>query len=303
MRSVYFGLLCAGMVLLVGCEATVDPVVGTDKAFSLYGVLQPRADTQWVRVYPIEDRLEPTAPDSLAVTVTSTDLTRGRRATWHDSLIQEDDGRYAHVYWSRTPIEYEHTYRVEVAGEGERTAQVEVPVPENAALALHEPQAETLPVIVPVHVTQAVPRLINVEVEYYVQYDRQDNVAGSASPTARLRVSYSGIPERTDGEWVVPIDLTEDYRTLRERLVNADLWNPTVGIVMRNMTLRLEVVNDAWNPPGGAFDPDVLVEPGTMSNVTDGFGFVGAGYRLKKQWTPSVEVLERAGWTDPADLY
>lgn len=303
MRPVLLAFLVSVVPVLAGCETSVDPIVGTEKAFSLYGVLQPRADTQWVRVYPIKEQLVPTPPDSLSVAFTSTDLERGRSTAWHDSLIREDDGRYAHVYWSRTPIAYEHTYRVEVAGTDGPTARVEVPVPKNAGLALREPQAETAPVIVPVHVTRDVPRLINVEVEYYVQYDRAENVSGNDPPTARLRVSYDGAQGQIEGGWEVPVDLSEDYQTLRERLVNADLWNPAVGIVMRNMTLRLEVVNEAWDPPGGEFDPNVLVEPGAMSNVTDGFGFVGAGYRLRKQWTPAVEVLERAGWTNPADLY
>ncbi len=302
MRPALLTFLLSVVLVLSGCETSVDPIVGTEKAFSLYGVLQPRADTQWVRVYPIKEQLRPTPPDSLDVTFRSTELERGRSTVWHDSLIREDDGRYAHVYWSRTPIAYERTYRLEVTESG-GTTRVEVPVPEPAGLALREPQAEAAPVIVPVHVTRSVPRLINLEVEYYVQYDRAENVAGNDPPTARLRVSYDGAQGQIDGGWVVPVDLSEDFQVLRERLVNADLWNSSVGLVMRNMTLRLEVVNEAWNPPGGEFDPNVLVEPGAMSNVRNGFGFVGAGYQLKKQWTPSVEVLEKAGWTNPADLY
>lgn len=303
MRRILFGFALVLVVGLAGCETSVDPILGTEKAFSMYGVLRPRADTQWVRVYPVTDRLTPTAPESLAATVTSTELGRSRTRPWRDSLIREDDGRYAHVFWTPTRVEYERSYRLTVTGEDGRTTRTEVTVPPNAALALQEPEAEADPVLVPVRITRAVPRLINLEVEYYVQYDRPENVGGTESPTARLFVSYNEAPRRVEAGWIVPIDLSRDYRLLRERLNNADLWNPAVGIVMRNMTLRLEVANEAWDPPGGEFDPNVLVEPGTMSNVEGGFGFVGAGYRLKKQWAPATAVLEEAGWTTPEELY
>jgi hypothetical protein len=39
-----------------------------------------------------------------------------------------------------------------------------------------------------------------------------------------------------------------------------------------------------------------------MSNVENGFGFVGAGYRLQETWTPDTETLTRAGWTDPSEF-
>ena len=308
MRHALLGLAVSALVaasgaVLGGCDTSVDPVLGTEKAFSMYGVLRPRADSQWLRVYPVEDRLTPTAPESLAVTVTSTETERGRTRTWTDSLIREDDGRYAHVFWTPTRVEYGRTYRLAVTGDDGRAARTTVTVPPNAALALQEPEAEADPVLVPVRVTRAVPRLINLEVEYYVQYDLPENVGGTDDPAARLTVSYDTTQRRVEGGWVVPIDLSADYLRLRERLRNADLWNPAVGLVMRNMTLRLEVANEAWAPPGGDFDPNVIVEPGAMSNVEGGFGFVGAGYRLRVQWTPAVEVLEQAGWTPPADLY
>lgn len=291
------------MVGLVGCETSVDPVVGTDKAFSLFGVLQPRSDTQWVRVYPIEDRLEPASPDSLAATFTSTELDgeRAKRVTWRDSLIQEEDGRYAHVFWAPFRVSYDRTYRLEVTGD-DGGAQVEVSVPRKASLALQEAQAETPPVVVPVLVNDDVPRLINLEVEYYFQYELRENVGPNVKITGRVVLPYDDAQRRVEEGWIVPINLSEDYKTLREQLVNLELWNPEVGIIMRNLTLRLDVVNEEWNPPGGELDPEVLVEPGVMSNVEGGFGFVGAGYRLTKQWTPSIEVLTRAGWTDPREL-
>lgn len=303
MRFSQYAFVLVVLATLAACETSVDPILGTEKAFTLYGVLRPAADTQWVRVYPVEDRLAPAAPESLDVNVTSTELERGRTRAWRDSVIQEEDGRYAHVSWHPFRVAYERTYRLTVSDGEQQAAYVQVTVPPDAALVLQEPEAETAPVVVPVLVNNEVPRLINLEVEYYIQFDFEENVGPNDSPTAQVPLSYDGTQRAIDDGWIVPVDLTQDYKRLREMLQNADLWNPEVGIVLRDMTLRLEVANEEWDPPGGEFDPNVLVEPGAMSNVEDGFGFVGAGYRLKKQWVPSTDVLKKAGWTDPTELY
>jgi hypothetical protein len=288
------------VLLLGGCETTVDPSIGSDQAFSLYGVLQPEADTQWVRVYPIEDALTPTPPTPLDATLTSTALETGQSQTWRDSVVQESSGDYAHVYWFPFQVEHGRTYRLAATGP-HGTAQVDVDVPAPADLVVQPPQINYTGVILPVLVNNTVPHLLGVEVEYFFQYDFAAS-AGSEPPLLRVTESYDGTQRRTDAGWIIPITLTVDFLTLRQRLDNADLWNPRHGLVMVNMTLRLTVANEEWDPPNGTFDADVLVQPGTMSNVENGFGFVGSGYRLDNTWTPEIETLVAAGWTDPSTL-
>lgn len=290
------------LALLTGCDTSVDPVVGTDKAFSLYGVLQPRSDTQWVRVYPIEDQLRPLPPEPLGATVTSVDLEGGGTATWRDSVIEEEDGRYAHVYWSPFRAEYDHTYRLEATGDADRTTRADVKVPQKASLEREEPDTSGAEVISRVLVNKEVPRLMRVEVEYYYQYDFRSNVPQGEDPSERVTLSYDSTQHRVEGGWVVPVNLSQDFRTLRDRLRRSGKWNSQFGLALRQLTLRLAVVNEPWNPPGGEFDREVLVEPGLMSNVQNGFGFVGAGYRLRKRWVPSIDVLKKAGWTAVTQL-
>ncbi len=54
--------------------------------------------------------------------------------------------------------------------------------------------------------------------------------------------------------------------------------------------------DSAWAPPGGVFDPDVLVVPGALSNVENGYGFIGAGEGIRVQWIPSVNARLVAGY-------
>lgn len=290
-------VLVGAAVLTAGCETAVDATLETDRAFSLYGVLQPEGDTQWVRVYPIEAQLTPTPNAPLDATVTSTLLETGAQHAWRDSVIQEPSGDRAHVFWRPFQAAYGGTYQIEATGPRGRTA-VRVDVPARAELVQQPTEVRSSGVFVPVLVNSAVPRLLEVEVEYFFQYD--STAVDGRAPTLRATRSYADAPRRTDAGWIIPINLVRDFLILREQLDNADLWNPRFGLVMNNMTLRMAVVNAAWDPPDGTFDPDVLVQPGTMSNVENGFGFVGAGYRLEDTWIPDSETLTTAGWTDPA---
>ena len=74
------------------------------------------------------------------------------------------------------------------------------------------------------------------------------------------------------------------------------MLNPQYGLKLLDITLRMVVVNEAWDPPGGRFDPSVLAQPGVLQNVENGYGFVGAGYHLQKNWLPPDEALEAAGF-------
>ena len=65
------------------------------------------------------------------------------------------------------------------------------------------------------------------------------------------------------------------------------------------ITLKLIVASEEWDPPGGTFDPEAMAHPIVMTNVGNGFGFVGAGYWLQHQWRPKMEALEAASFVPP----
>ena len=68
--------------------------------------------------------------------------------------------------------------------------------------------------------------------------------------------------------------------------------SPSSHRVTRNVSDdHKPAANAEWDPPGGVFDADVLVQPGTLSNVENGFGFVGAGYRLSSTWIPLDTII------------
>ncbi|MCH8962583.1 MAG: DUF4249 family protein [Bacteroidetes bacterium] len=122
-------VLLLTVALTTGCEESVNPVLGTERAFTLYGFFNPRADTQAVRIFAIEGRLELTRPEPLDAEVASMDLQMSQQQAWQDSVVQYESGRYGHVYWSEFRAEFEHRYRLEAVRSDGATAQVEVTVP------------------------------------------------------------------------------------------------------------------------------------------------------------------------------
>ncbi len=104
-------------------------------------------------------------------------------------------------------------------------------------------------------------------------------------------------------DWVIPVNLSNDFRSVLAAL--AQVEGPEIVLVnirLLSMQMRLIVADAAWDPPGGVFDPNVLVQPGTLSNVEQGFGFIGSGYRLALRWRPPDNVVLASGFALPDTL-
>ncbi len=58
------------------------------------------------------------------------------------------------------------------------------------------------------------------------------------------------------------------------------------------MELEVTIGNADWDPPGGDFsDERVLVHPGTLSNVENGYGLVVGGYNEETVLYPSFRAV------------
>lgn len=291
------------MMALLGlsaCEEDVVAVVGTDFPYSIYGVLSPQLDSQWVRVFPIEDRLVPATPEPLDARVVSIDRMTGERYDWRDSVIVDFADQYAHVYYAPFQARFGHTYEVAVSRSDGAESSVEVTVPLEAEIILQEPVIRLSSVVQPVLVQGDVPSLVQVEVNYAVAYK---SVTEGDIESGNIVISYALKPMKTDEGWIIPVDLRQDFLEITASLAEqVDIGiDARVGVILLNVTLRFIAANEGWDPPGGIFDEEVLIQPSVMRNVRNGFGFVGAGYRLHKQWLPPVEAIEQAGFRSPEE--
>ncbi len=275
-----------------GCEDDVDPTLGIDSPFSLYGYLDPTADHQAIRVAAITDRLG----DSTAVfeaAVTSTDLSTGATTVWRDSLVTFPTGATAHVYVADYTPRPGTTHRIEATAPDGSSTSVDVDVPPIIQASVGNQGSAPGEITYPIRFEGA-PRVLNGQLRLtVVGFPGED-----ASAARRLVIPIQAVPvEISPDVWQVTIPFLSATRRYMEeegllglglRLVVADY----VGFV----------TGESWALP--TTDVDALVEPGTFSNVEGGFGFVGGGYFATARWTPSASVQSASGFApsgDPAE--
>jgi hypothetical protein len=273
--------------VLAGCEEDVTAVLNTAYPFEVYGLLNPTADTQYVRVFPIEGRLNPSPGAPVDAVVTSTDLSTGQATAWSDSLVAYADGTHGYLFWAAFRPRGGQPYRLDVTrSDGARSS---------ALVTVVRPPELSAPVV-GTGVTQTVrlggngAHLRVLEVAYWIKYNWTVHADTMVSLPYRELVQVEGDAHRVD------LLFDDDYLTLRRDLEHRGKYVRAYGVYPLEIWLRAMVTDAAWDPPGGIFDPEVLIEPGLLSNVENGFGFVGSGYVYERRLRLSEDELKAAGF-------
>lgn len=285
--------------ILLGCDSSVDPFVGGAPPFTMWGIINAGADTQKVRVFPIEDEPGINRPGDIDAKVVSTDLTTGEERMWNRREVVYEDGDVGQIFWSAFRPEHGHRYHVEVIRSDGAASHATVTVPEGIEVSVdtRTPHAQ-----VPVTVTGEAPHIFGAE----MRYEATNVPPLKAWPEGRpvhptvffpVAVSYDGKGVRSQDGWEFVVDMLADVKIVRsefERNCLVTEGNP--NIALRRVEFRVIAADDAWIPPGGTFDPDVLVEPGAFSNVENGYGFIAAGEIVSVRWTPVRELRDLLGF-------
>lgn len=268
-------------LLLLGCEEDVTAVIGTAYPFEVYGYLDPTADSQFVRVFPVEGTLERAVEDELDALVATTDLSTGHELTWRDSVITYEDGSRGYLFWAPFRPVGGRTYRLEVRRSDGAASRADVRVPEVPAVL--PPEIGTS-VQLPVDLGDPGLRVKLVEVEYDISF------GWCQGDKERYTFSYARAVNDAAGTKRVGIDLSGDYRSIILGLMQKGHYQERYGLMARSLRMRVLTMDAAWHPAGGVFDPEVLIEPGVLTNVENGFGYVGGGYI----WDVTLDVPEAA---------
>ncbi|MDX1545854.1 MAG: hypothetical protein R3247_02635 [Rhodothermales bacterium] len=279
------------LLLLGGCDESVNPRLGIDRPFTVWGLFNPKTDTHAVRLFEIEGTIREVRPEPLDAVVTSTRLGDGAQRVWRDSVVTLRDGDVRHVYWAAFDARTGETYRLAVRRSDGAETSAEVTIPPPVTLELLPPDTTAVTeILLPVAVVGEAPQLPRVEVRYEVV----STPFGGDVSFHDVVVSYQSRAERVAGGWRIDIDLRDDFRTIFLDLTEKEV--STERIVLREMELTVHVGDEAWLSPVGDFEADVLVEPGVFSNVENGFGFVGAGFFEVIRWSPPAPLQDRAGF-------
>ena len=280
------------LVMLVwGCDTNVDPVVDGAPPFSVYGFLNPLADTQAVQVFALEQSIQQNTSDPLDATVQLINESSGEMFTLSDSLVEFDGGLIGHVYWVVYQPGFDTPYRVEITRSDGAQSIVQVRTPERLRLA-PPTEFDWQERILSMQIEGPAQPFIGAQLSYAT---RTIPIDASIATDVNYEVDYTDRVASTQEGLDFDIPLRRDFITILQEYLLQEI-QPNDLIQLENMRFEIMIVNPEWDPPGGVFDAEVLAEPGVFSNVENGYGFLGAGYPLSVSWVPADSVLERSGF-------
>ncbi len=288
-----FKLLILTMVASLGCAETVDTRLRIDYPYSIYGVMNPKSDTQAVRVFEIKSEIRLVQPEPIDAIVTTLEIESGAHRIWRDSIIQLADGDYRHVYWSLFQPQSGESYLLKTERSDGEAASAQTTIPPYVTLEVLEPDTlRPREALMPVMIHGSPPSMPRIEVEYILAGYRAEGGETFFKP---VQFNYVGRPREVDGGALLEIDLIADYSDIYQLF--RDDSNVSAEIIdLKEIQVRIHVADGNWVSPVGIFDPNLLVEPGTFSNVENGFGFFGSGYVEATVFRPPVVLLRRAGF-------
>jgi len=128
--SAFSATLLMGLLFLgYGCDDTFEPFQENELHFSMYGVLDLHADTQWVRIMPVGQTLFTDSPESNNTEVTLTRLSTGEKFSLNDSLFIFGNDAYVWNYWVPLTLHPNEVYKLSAISENgdESVAQITTP--------------------------------------------------------------------------------------------------------------------------------------------------------------------------------
>jgi len=267
-------LLCALCLLIfISCESSFEPLQKNDQLiFSINGVLDVHADTQWVRVMPIGESLIPADPTPNGTVVNLSHQSTGEILAMEDSLFMFDGDTYAWNYWLARDIAGDDLYEIvaELPDGGRSRVAVTTPSP------LPVPDVEYSEISESISVSGiALDSIIVAETRYLVQALTEVGCA----PEREVSISHLDELYLTTGNG---LSLNSDNRLdiARELGVFAD------SFIVNYREFVLITAGPDWPANVGLSDIEKSL-PGVRTNVEGGTGLV-AGISRRK-----VEITER----------
>ena len=281
-------LLVAALALgLSACDTEIAPTSADGRAFTVWGQLNPTTNRQAVRIDPIAPTIDQEVPFEGAVT--SVDLATGAVTPWRDSLVTFPDGSTGHVFLADYRPAYDSRVELRVTQDGTVATYARVTVPPRVAPYFGNVTVGArsgVDVVLP-----GAPRVVAARVIYTLLGRRPATEGDGDSFLESLPVDDGQITSVEFG-WRVRVDFTRQVEVIRSRFLDRQIrdFNAT------GVRVRLAVANEEWAAPYPfSFSRELLIQPGTVSNVRGGYGFLGAAYTLDLALELDEDTLRRLG--------
>ncbi|NBC16865.1 MAG: hypothetical protein GVY18_06055 [Bacteroidetes bacterium] len=272
----YLALLL--LVAVSACDAGFDPIAtNEDEFFSVYGVLDTGADTQFVRVSPVrETTAAPTPP--LDATVRATAEETGRGLAWQDSLVQVTDTTVGFLFFTTDAVTHGETYALAVRRSDGAETRARLTLPPSRTLSEQPPERSLLGRLEQPVVWDGLSRAPHrATVHYCVRPPTVD-----APVLVSLPLDEEG--ESVDDGWRLTVELEIDRSFVLQRL-NRPVDDSSVEL--HGLRMTIEERTEAWRLP----DPSARIE--------NGFGFFGGVARHEGRWTLLPSTVDELRYVVP----
>ncbi|WP_340107024.1 hypothetical protein [Rhodohalobacter sp. 8-1] len=252
--------------VLTSCNQEFQPLESNDRYFfSMYGLIDVGADTQWVRVTPVREQID-LLSDGSDLKVTLQNLETGREVTLKDSLFTQ--GRNVLNFWTDEPIVHNQTYRL----------KAELPTGEMSEVTVTTPNEMPVPKVVVFTFPGSPPdyfvfvdknvNLADIQVKYYVRLLASD-LDVQRIFTFAYRNKAEIINDFPD-YYTVEIDPDAELKEIeRQVLLPPD---GVIEVVNRQVYVATSAVE--WNEDIEMLDDVIYTLPQTLLNVNKGLGYV-----------------------------
>lgn len=273
------------VAFLWGCENSFEPIKENNLYnYSMYGILDLSADTQWVRVMPLRNSI---FRDSVGndATVSLTRESTGQTEQLQDTLLRLAQNSYVWNFWTTTPLHPQEDYTVTAESpEGEVTsATASIPADFPTPEIYYRENTENCHIII----SAEVERPVVVEITYEFQIEHNDELSSiTRFPISHIRnlvESFGGNMELVINSDIAAI--AQEYNVLTNQIVNL------------SAELLIVSADSNWTE----LDMDGADLPGENSNVENGLGIVTGIVSKSFPLRPNREGQEHYDICPPRD--
>lgn len=184
------------LLLCFGCDnANISLTKPSELYFSMYGFLDVKADTQFVRISPLRE-VPSSLPQKIDASVELRDLDSGEKIAMKDSLFKFEGQFYVHNFWTTHKIRENGRYQLRATNSEGKSSIANIEVPNAAPVVqLANPWSLRAPNLeVPQHIyVQGAYKLLHVRLRYALRPSSQGS-------TGQLRTqSYLWLPQAENG--------------------------------------------------------------------------------------------------------
>ncbi|MGM0506453.1 MAG: hypothetical protein ACQER4_04625 [Bacteroidota bacterium] len=283
---VLWTLLLVTPIVWVACDTQIDPILESDDRYiySLHGLLDATADTQWVRVMPFRENFRP-ENEPLDASVTLKHLESGQETTLRDSLFRFGEFEVWN-FWTDEPMQPGDTYRLEAHRSDGKSSETLLTFPDpfpRPLVELGEVVEEEQDILFDQITLEGIEQPAYIFLYFELIIDQQgifDDYNAFVAGERYFRFTVTEEAERTatPGKWRLTIDrraLELDFAYYLESmmpfpLTASNLWD---YVSIGHGQVEVIVAGPEWVP----FDNLSLEEmelPDGISNVDRGLGFV-----------------------------